>query len=297
MPRLPALAHLERAGSSWVGIAALATALLYACGFFSLRGSYAVLGVDIELTIFDHRYVFAGARFTLYLLLFGIVLTYPLLLCALIVSRLRSIAPRFPDMRGGRGLSRQLMDFGGAAAALVLIVATFAALQLLRIRALLLIEEVPQPDFEWSALICGLAGYTTGRASSPVLVAGATFILAWLTLYWTWRRLRNESSSPALLTALLVLLSAVQLLMLPATQGALFGEREMRRLDQRPQGLTDLVEPVWLVYRGSTRAVVFGRNRDGKPGLVTVGLDALDGRAIVEVATSLRRLKDIKGCG
>src|ERR1700754_5084 len=74
----------------WAKYAALGSFALYAAGYLALRFHLSVLGLATDLSVLDERYVFAGARFLMYL-----VAALPsVLIVALVVGAIGWLASR-----------------------------------------------------------------------------------------------------------------------------------------------------------------------------------------------------------
>jgi len=51
----------------WTAYAALGSVVLYLLGYLALRFHLTVLGIGTDLSVLDERYLFAGAKFLVYL--------------------------------------------------------------------------------------------------------------------------------------------------------------------------------------------------------------------------------------
>jgi len=51
----------------WTAYAALGSFVLYLLGYLTLRFHLTVLGIGTDLNVLDERYLFAGAKFLVYL--------------------------------------------------------------------------------------------------------------------------------------------------------------------------------------------------------------------------------------
>ncbi len=58
---------IKMIGGVWATYTALGSFVLYLLGYLSLRYQLTVLGIGTDLAILDERYLFAGARFMVYL--------------------------------------------------------------------------------------------------------------------------------------------------------------------------------------------------------------------------------------
>src|SRR5690349_1005134 len=78
--------------ANWASLAALGSFAIYVLGYLVIRFHLAVFGVGTDLSVLDERYLFAGAKFLVYVLstipilvLLGIVLTLVALVGAALV--------------------------------------------------------------------------------------------------------------------------------------------------------------------------------------------------------------------
>jgi hypothetical protein len=102
-------------------------------------------------------------------------------------------------------------------------------------------------------------------------------------LLWLNSRLGRLGGLDAL-GAVLALICALLLVLLPMQHGVFYADRNARRLDRVPEGLTGIEPPLWLVDRGaSDRAVLYGRAADGRGRLTTLKQEKLEGIAVTEV--------------
>ncbi len=58
---------IKGVGGAWTAYMAVGSFALYLLGYLSLRFQLTVLGIGTDLTVLDERYLFAGARFMIYL--------------------------------------------------------------------------------------------------------------------------------------------------------------------------------------------------------------------------------------
>lgn len=268
-PPPSAAALLARVGGLWGSVAALATVLIYAIGYLSQRFHYTALGAAPELTIFDERYLFSGARF----LVFIVVETVPLVALAALVSA-AVIAVRRSG--GGEGRERTSGPQPPTRKALALEALFLSVLVVLTMVFSLKVVEVTGLLFRSAAPGEPVAHRLTCMALDPgdpyrlvhfkllILLLAAALALAW----------RAETRQhPFALRGGVWFLVVVQLMLLPIHHGTLYADKRLSEL----AGLPDLAAAgkVWLVDRGSSLATV----------LVTVGSGA-ENRRLYTVATS-----------
>jgi len=72
--------------------------------------------------------------------------------------------------------------------------------------------------------------------------------------------------------------------LLPVQHGVFHADRNARRLDRVPDGVSGIEPPLWLVDRGaSDRVVLYGRATDGQGRLITLKQEKIDGIATTGV--------------
>lgn len=279
---------LSDLGKTWAGIAALATIVLYALGYLSLRSHHTALGIDADLGVFDDRYPFAGARFLVFALALLATWAIPLLMLAAVWHSVRRL-------RRPRRLS--LPDWLGAGLRLVLLAllafATVRFSHVLLIHDLLLDQHTPPRSWAAGKLVCWLDLDEDGRYL--ILSFQLLLLLSALTIAWAWHEGRQPSPARRWLGLLLWLLAVVDLMLLPIYHGTFFVGTIARRLEHAPAGVDGLAGDVWLIYRGDAEAVLFARDHARTPQLITIDTAKLDGQPLVGVA-NISKLLEIEEC-
>jgi hypothetical protein len=232
----------------------------YACGYLVLRARSRALGTDPGFVLVDQVYVFAGFRFVLSVL-FSLLVMAPVLLSLYGIGR-----------RVGKLAPRPLFAVEVLAAVVVAGATVWAYVATLSVSNVLL---VPSPDWLGDA---ALERNDYGTAIHLTTTGAAAAMLLWLN----WRLLRLGGLDG--LGAVLALICALLLVLLPMQHGVFYADRNARRLDRVPEGLTGIEPPLWLVDRGaSDRAVLYGRAADGRGRLTTLKQERLEGIAVTEV--------------
>lgn len=251
----------EAAKNAGVVLTALSGAA-YAGGYLVVRARARALGTDPGFALVDQAYVFAGFRFVLALLFALLVMALPLLL-------LREIG-RFAGMLAP-GMLFGLEIFAAlsvGAATMGAYVATFS------VGGVLI-----------SPSSGGLARAALEQNNYGTLLFLATTLLGSATLLWAYAHATRAGGLDTL-GAVLLLIGALLLVLLPMQHGAFNADRIARQLERAPVGLTGLAAPIWLVDRGAAdRVVVYGHGEDGTGRLVTLKADALDGIPVVGVSS------------
>jgi hypothetical protein len=234
----------------------------YACGYLVVRARARALGTDPGFALVDQAYVFAGFRFLLALLFALLVTVLPLLL--------------FREIGRYAGLLSPGLLFGlEIVAALAVGVATIGAyVATFGVSGVLL-----SPSSGW------LARAALEQNNYGTLLFLATTLLGGATLLWAGAH-ATQTGGLDTLGAVLLLIGALLLVLLPMQHGAFNADRIARQLERLPNGVTGIALPIWLVDRGaSDRVVVYGHGEDGKGRLMTLKADLLDGIPVVGVSS------------
>jgi hypothetical protein len=239
----------------------------YACGYVAVRARARAIGADPGFALVDQAYVFAGFRFVVVLLL-------SLLIAAPVLLGLRWLAARALLMGAGPLLTLEWSGTVVAGAATL-----WAYLATTGVNGVLLV-----PSSDWAA-----AAALGRNAFGFLFTFGATAATAALLL-WSRAHLARAGRLDALGSAI-ALVTGLLVVLLPVEHGVFHADRTARRLDGAPQGLGGLAAPIWVVDRTADRVTLFGRDRDGRPRLVTVKADRLDGVAVVRIGS----LSDVVG--
>lgn len=234
----------------------------YACGYLVVRARARALGTDPGFALVDQAYVFAGFRFVLVLLFALLVTALPLLLLRAIGSRVGLLAP---------GLLFGLETLAAVSVGVATIGAYIATLGVTGV------------------LLSPSSGYFARAALDQnnygTLLFLVTTMLGGATLLWANAHAARAGGLDGL-GAVLLLIVALLLVLLPMQHGAFDADRVARQLEHAPEGITGLVEPIWLVDRGASDSVViYGHAADGHPRLITLKAEKLDGIAVVGVSS------------
>lgn len=227
-------------GGSWSRGALVATALLYVVGYLVIRFHLTAIGIGTDLSVLDERYLFAGARFFVYLVfclpslvLFALFLAWPL----------RCLCPQSLRVRIDATICkpRRLLVVGILFAVCMI---QFVMRQCFFVSNLLLAEAVPAVP-PW--LFCLLV-----HEELMTLYFGFLVLSCGLSLWIVWA-LRGISFPPGLWSVaktLLIGLVALQILLLPINYGVLIVDKTMPRVSTLGATPLSLGERAWLVWEG-----------------------------------------------
>jgi hypothetical protein len=251
---------LKAVATGWSAYTAFASFLLYVLGYLTLRFHLTALGVGTDLTVLDERYLFAGARFVVYLVsAVPIVLLLALIVLGvlyvpfwLLPASIRSgMSARWTQIRA------QPIRLTVAGIIISVLMIQLVMRQCFAYSNLLLAPNLP-PEPAWLACLMRNDGLMSLFYSA--LIAGAAIPAA---IAFGLNGSPEERRSYWLLRAMLIFLIAVQLLLLPANYGVLIVDKSLARV-----GLIG-AEPVkeglqaWLVWEGKDAVTYFIRKSAG----------------------------------
>jgi hypothetical protein len=262
------MADLEKEWShpikAWVGNITAYTVLgsfaLYLCGYLSLRFHLTVLGIGTDLALLDERYLFAGARFLVYLvtsvptiilillivwiLVWVLSLPYRILLPKKVRTRIDDFFKTFWEKFWAWGAHPMRLSIMGIVLSVGMI--QLVMRQCFLLTNVLLAEVPPVTGWLWRLLLTKLdalrvfyfAGLMVGAA-----VVGGLFLMV----------IRRERASPftEILTGLLGFLFLVQLLLLPINYGTLIADKTMPRVTSLGNDAMSQNQEAWLVFEGT----------------------------------------------
>jgi hypothetical protein len=256
----------------WTAALTLGSVVLYLLGYLSLRFHLTTLGVGTDLSILDERYLFAGAKFLVYLVssvpnaaVVGLLL---LLLGAFLSLPYRLLPHTFrTQVRSKVGdwwaclltwwCVPTRMALTGIVLAIVLI--QFVMRQCFVFSNLLLAPRLPEPAWLRTLLLTETDSlrslFFAGLVAGTALTGG---------LYVVIRRQRRHTPWSRILLGFLAFLVAVQCLLLPVNYGILIADKTMPRVATLG-GIEALgvSSEAWLVWEGKEGVTYLVRGKDG----------------------------------
>ena len=238
----------------WSKYTVLGSFVLYLTGYLALRFHLTAIGVGTDLAVLDERYLFTGARFLVYL-----VASIPnVVLVALPIVAVGAVAWRLATDRV-RTRARLLfadqrrLTIAGVVFSVILI--QFFMRQCFVFTDLLLAPRLPS-DPSWLVAVFTndmlkplYFSALVGACAVPVAILIAT------------RGMANEPGRAGW-RGLLVLLTAVQVLLLPINYGVMIVDKSMPRVASL--GAAEKIgadEEAWLVWDGKEGVTFLVRNR------------------------------------
>ena len=268
--------NVKELGRNWTAYTAVGSFALYLLGYISLRFHLTALGIGTDLAVLDERYLFAGAKFLVYVVSsVPIVILVVLVLAAFVYlpyrafplkirARIKGFVIRFLERTIGWKTTTNRLTMTG-------IIFSVLMIQLVMRKCfffgnLLLMDQIPETG--WLAYILldknpGITSlYFAGIVGGTALSASPFFMV-------------NSKDLPTALSRflrlVLIFLVSVQFLLIPINYGILIADKYMPQVasygDQH-----DLVkgQEAWLVWEGKEGVTYLVRDQENnKRTLIT----------------------------
>lgn len=272
----------ELAGT-WTAYTTLGSFTLYLLGYLSLRFHLTAIGIGTDLSVFDERYLFAGAKFLVYLvssvpivvlsvlvLVSLVYIPYRIICCIVpgrITTKLSSIADDRWERVGVWWSNPNRLTLIGIILSVVMI--QFVMRQCFIFSNLLLAPSLPEPEWLRSILLSRGDGFRSLYFAG--LVAGTAMICGIFTFV---REREGQNTFSRLLVGLLAFLITVQFLMLPVNYGILIVDKVIPKVASLDgQKDLDKGQEAWLVWEGKDGVTFLVRGREaGKETRMLVAL-------------------------
>jgi len=247
--------YLKIISTNWTSYTLLGSFMIYLSGYLSLRYHMTVLGLGVDITVFDERYLFAGIKFFVYivsvvpiLVLIGIIFYFPMkiiinLFMRIFSSKIYSISSYFLLLTG-------------------ITIATISIQFYMRkcFNLVNLLVSKTAPIDEWLSDILTRNSFFVDLYF-PLLLLGlfTTFII-----WWNVNKETSINSEFFWLKKLLSFLIVLQFLFLPINYGALIMDKTIPRVS-KPSFLKDKKykdTKVWLVWEGKSGMTYLLDNKD-----------------------------------
>lgn len=258
--------RLKELAGSWPGYVTLGSFALYLLGYLCIRFHLTVLGIGTDLKVLDERYLFAGAKFLVYLfatiasvVLIAIVFSPVIALCVYLLKRWEPL----------RHTTTVVLVLG-----ILLTVGAiqFVMKQCFEFSNLLLARELP-----WTGLNLGslfLEERDTLRPLYFVFLVAVTALSASILLYVNKRVQAASATRP--LVVLFAFLVGVQFLLLPVNYGVFIMDKQTPKVasfgDRTPLAAD---QEAWLVWEGDQGVTYLVRGPEADPGAATARLRRL----------------------
>jgi hypothetical protein len=245
---------LKAALPGWLGettrMAGAISLLLYATGYLIVRFHLTTLGLGVDLSVIDERYLFAGARFVIYLLtvipslLLMALFLAPLLLVVAVVMRqvLRSLGQRPQAWLAELGSNPWWLTIVGLVVGVLSI--QLVMKNCLALTYILLKDPAPQT--------CRWLGWLLEGPEHMALFFMGLLLLTGLTALSVIRLYALGGPSAALVAArrVLLLILGIQLMLLPVNFGVLVVDKKLPRIEPPPELQLPSGAWAWLAWEG-----------------------------------------------
>jgi hypothetical protein len=267
---------LSALGNNWTKYSVVGSFLLYVLGYLAVRFHLTAIGIGTDLSVLDERYLFAGARFLVYLVATVpsiLLVLSPLAIAGWIVLK---VAPGVGMWLSRAWAIRPLPIVIGA------IIVAVATIQLAMRRCfdfanLLLARELP-PEPAW-------LGHLLLDDTLMPLYFGGLVIACAISLLVLWRLSDVEplqaGGSLMFSKGLLAFLAAVQILFLPVNYGILIMDKTFPRVTAVGGVASAAGETAWLVWEGKDGVTYLIRHPDRTRTLRTIARDQVKQTDIV----------------
>ena len=259
---------LSALGSNWTKYSVVGSFLLYLTGYLAVRFHLTAIGIGTDLSVLDERYLFAGARFVVYVVSSVpnvLLLLLPVAAIALVVAR---IAPALTGSLRRSWLGHPLLAVWTAVVVAVLVIQTVMR-QCFYFSNLLLARDLPAEP-PWLVKLLLDDTYMPLYFGALVMACALS-----LVVLFALRDVNPRHDSVAMKAgkSLLAFLAAVQILLLPVNYGILIMDKTFPRVASvGPQRVVDR-ENAWLVWEGKEGVTFLIRRPDGMRLLQTVPRD------------------------
>jgi hypothetical protein len=259
--------RVKALSGDWATYMVLGNVLLYVVGYLTLRFHLTAMGIATDLAVVDERYWFTGARFIVYLL----AAVPSILLLALPVAAVAWGAGKLFGI--DVVLKPRAMVLLGIVFAIVMI--QFVMRQCFYFSNLLLARNLPaQPAWLTTLLL--------DDQLMPLYFAGLVAASAIPLAILAWLRVDGHRTASPFLMNLLLLLSIVQILLLPINYGILIVDKSVPRVTAVGKAPLATGEEAWLVWEGQNGVTYLVRRQaDPHRALVTMPRAEADRTEIV----------------
>lgn len=248
--------RVKALGSDWTKYAVVGSFLLYAVGYLSLRFHLSAIGIGTDLAVLDERYLFAGARFLVYLVSSVpkiVLIALPVALIFWAMCKLLAEAGR-ARARAWIMQPTRLTVFG--------IVFAVVAIQFVMVQCFVFTDLLLAPTLRGPAWLVGLLldGRLMPLWFSSMVAACAVPIAILVAL----RNGEDRGGLAAFAGGLLAVLAAVQVLLLPVNYGVLIADKVLPRVAMIGDKPVADGEDAWLVWEGKDGVTFLHRSQDRK---------------------------------
>jgi hypothetical protein len=247
----------------------LGSVALYLPGYLALRFHLTALGIGTDLAVLDERYLFAGAKFLVYLVSSVPTIALVVLVLAAVVALPGWLVSLVIGARGRQAVGRwwaNVLAWWRVPTRLALLgvilavgLIQFVMRQCFVLSNLLLAPQLPEPAWLGTLLLARTEGpralYFAGLVAGTV-ITGTLGLISWYQ--------KGHTAWSVLLTGLLSFFVGVQVLLLPVNYGILIADKTIPRVSSLSgQEALGASEDIWLVWEGKESVTYLTRIRAG----------------------------------
>ena len=254
-------AMIKAAAGAWTGFAAMGSFMLYLAGYLALRFHLTVFGIATDLSVFDERYLFSGARFLVYL----VSSLSTILMVGAATAGLGWLASRaVPGPLRGR-LGNMALSPG--AAVVLGIAVSMIAIQVFMKKAYFLVDLLLALRLPTEGEGAWLLAMLMGTSPMPLVyyfdLLVASCLLPIAILVWLFKR-ADLPQSVVFGRFILALLVSIQMLLLPINFGTLIADMTLARVAAAGSRAALPGETIWLAWEGSSSVTFLIANANTK---------------------------------
>jgi len=255
-------ASVSALGGNWTKYSVVGSFVLYVFGYLAVRFHLTAIGIGTDLAVLDERYLFAGARFFVYLVSSVpsiLLILLPIFAVLLGLARFSPVAAR--ALRTLPARRPAAFAWWGVVAAVIMI--QFVMRQCFLLNNLLLAPALPA-DPSW------LVGLLYGDQWTPLFFAGLMLMCGITASIWIAIRHADPGGLVGVGRGLLAFLVVVQILLLPVNYGILIMDRVLPRVAGVSGDPTSEGDAAWLVWEGKDGVTFLVRHRNQQRVLLTL---------------------------
>lgn len=280
-----------------------ATLFLYIFGYISLRFRLTFLGTGTDLSVIDERYLFEGARFSLYILtsipvalLIILFISIPFFIIKWTFkksfgARLTSVQEKLKKWYRQK-ITRDKLIFIGIIFSTLSI--QLVMRQSLYFNNLLLRENLPEPALLHKILLSS----NDAIRISYIIILQLLILLSAYIFYLTIKYYNPQRVKLNFMQVIFGLLIIIQIIFLPVNYGILIGTNLMAKVNVHSEYFdNDLNKDAWLIWEGQEGVTFFAlknSNGDIQKSMVTIPKKDIKRIEIIKYDRLLNRLFKIQ---
>jgi hypothetical protein len=255
-------ATVSALGSDWTKYSVLGSFVLYVFGYLAVRFHLTAIGVGTDLAVLDERYLFAGARFLVYLVSSIPSMLLILLPAAFLLWCIPGLRPAIERAASGSTAKQPaLLAWSGVVLAVIAI--QFVMRQCFFVSNLLLAPTLASLP-AWLVRLLFNDQLMPLYFGALVLMCGVSLAILFLI------RQAEPIGLTGLGRGLLAFLVLVQILLLPVNYGILIMDKSLARVASVADEPLANGDAAWLVWEGKEGVTFLVRRGDQRRVLLTV---------------------------